>query len=156
MDKKPAVRVIPLPGFRSTARALACLMFDGDETVNAWSVFQRIDNAEHRSGIEERNKITARFRHWVSGLKRDEYHHGWDDDPEFAMGYVFRWDHQRQHRRLYGCLVSPRPGLEVCVLCCFRSKDTYQTQKEVKRIVRSMSQHPEVKEAIKRAFGRKR
>jgi hypothetical protein len=132
------------------------LVFDGDDEVNAWPEVRRIDSAAHRSGKEERNKVVARFRNWVTGAKPNEFHHGWTDDPDFSMGYVFRWDHQRQHRRLYGFLVQPRPGLEVCILCSFRAKGKWRTDAAVKRIVRAMSQHPEVKEAIKEAFGRRR
>jgi hypothetical protein len=148
--------VHPVPGARSTARAIGCLVFDGTAEVNAWPEVRRIDGAPHRSGQEERNKVGARFRHWATGAKRKEFHHGWPDDLDFSMGYVFRWDHQGQHRRFYGFLVQARPDLEVCVLCCFGAKGKWRTDPAVKRIIRAMSQDPEVKEAIKEAFGRRR
>jgi hypothetical protein len=155
MPKRRAT-VYPVPGARSTARAVAYLVFEGDAEIDAWLKLRRLDIATHRSGKEERNKVGGRFRDWFIGGKRQEFHHGWPDDPDFSMGYVFRWDHQEQHRRLYGFLAQPRPGLEVCVLCCFRTKDKWRTEAAIKRIVRAMSQHPEVKEAIKEAFGRRR
>jgi hypothetical protein len=151
------VAVHPVPGHhRSSARVLAYLVFEGDDTVDAARAIRRIDKARHKSGAEERNKVAGRFRHWLSGQKRHEYHHGWPDDPDFRMGYVFRWDHQRQHRRLYGFLTEARPGLQLCVLCCFRAKDTFRTEPAVKKLVRTMSHNPEVKEAVKHAFGRGR
>ena len=148
--------VYPVPGARSTARAIAYLAFDDYEDVNVWPQLRRIDKATHRDGIEERNKVGARFRNWTTGGRRAEFHHGWPDAPEFSMGYVFRWDHQRQHRRLYGFLAYPRPGLEVCVLCCFGVKERFKTDAAIKRIIRAMSQHAEVKEALREAFGRRR
>lgn len=155
MPKRRAT-VHPVPGARSTARAIAYLVFDGEEDVNAGPELLRIERAIHKSGADERKKVWAAFRNWLNGLKRDESHHGWPTDPEFRMGYVFRWDHQRQNRRLYGFLVKPRPGLEVCVLCCFRAKEAFRTEPAVKRAVRSMSQHPDVMSAVISAFNRRR
>jgi hypothetical protein len=153
---KRRVTVYPVPGARSTARAIAYLVFEGDDEVDAWRELRRIDTTTYRSGIDERNKVWARFRHWVSGLTHDEYHHGWPMDPEFLMGYVFRWDHQRQHRRMYGFLVYPRPRFEVCVLCCFRAKAAWRTEPAVKRTVRTLSQHREVFDAVRNAFNTRR
>jgi hypothetical protein len=150
------VTVYPIPGARSAIRALGYLVFDGNDEVDAWPVLRRIDSTTHSSGLEEQDKVQARFRDWLAGVAHREFHHGWSDDQEFSMGYVFRWDHQRQHRRLYGFLGRPRPRLEVCILCCFRAKDDFRTDPAVKRTVRAMSQHPEVQEAVKRVFGKER
>ena len=151
---KRRVTVHPVPGARSSGRVIACLVIEGNDDINAWPEVLRIDQAVYKSGIEERNNVGARFRHWASGAKRREFHHGWPDDPKFSMGYVFRWDHQRQHRRLYGFLAYPRPGLEVCILCCFRSKDKWRTDTAIKKMIRALSEDGDVKEAIKQVFSR--
>lgn len=154
------VTVNPVPGYvRHEGRALAFLVVEGRDDVNVWPVLKRFDTSNHRSVIEERNAVVARFRDWFKGGKPCRYHHGWtrDKDPDFTMGYVFRWDDpQGQHRRLYGFLTNPRPHLEVCVLCRYAAKDTHLTDKEIKELVRSMSRHPDVNAAVKRAFGRDR
>jgi hypothetical protein len=152
MTKLSDIEVFPVPGADSSSRAVAYLVFEDEPDVNVWPVLHRMDTARYKSVVIERNAVFARFRHWTSGRKLREYHHGWPDDPAFRMGYVFRWDHQRQHRRLYGFLTSPRPGFEVCVLCCFRSKDSWLTESAVKKLVRRMSEHPGVQSAVRNAF----
>ena len=152
MAKLSTIEVHPVPGARSTSRAVAYLVFDGETGVDAWPVLNRMDQATYQSAIAERRNVWGRFHNWVSGLARHEYHHGWPDDPEFSMGYVFRWDHQRQHRRLYGFLMSPRLRFEVCVLCSFRVKEKWQTETAVKKLVRAMSQHAGVQQAVRNAF----
>lgn len=154
MAKLHNIEVYPVPGAASSSRAVAYLVFEEELDVNAWPVLQRMDTAKYRSVVEERRAVWMRFIHWVSGRTHHEYHHGWRADSDFPMGYVFRWDHQRQHRRLYGFLMSPRPGIEVCVLCCFRSKDSWLTEPAVKKIVRAMSKNPQVLAAVRKAFNK--
>jgi hypothetical protein len=152
MTKLSHIEVYPIPGAASSSRAVAYLVFEEESDVNAWPILQRLDTKTYRSVVLERRAVWARFSHWVSGRTHREYHHGWPDDPDFLMGYVFRWDHQRQHRRLYGFITSPRPGFEVCVLCCFRSKDSWLSDPAAKAIVRTMSKHPGVQSAVRNAF----
>ena len=133
---------------------MAYLVSDGNDEVDVAPVLRRLDASTYRADIEELGKIVGACRHWLGGRKDDHLHHDWPDDPEFSMGYVFKWDHQRQHRRLYGFLATPRPRHEVCILCCFRAKQAFRTEAEAKRIVRAMSADAEVKEAVKRVFGR--
>jgi hypothetical protein len=135
------------------------LVFGGREDVNAWVAIRRIDAAVYRLALKEQNAVYARFRHWLSGRPvRREWHHGWDTDRDFSMLYVFRWDHPAgQHQRLYGFLATPRPNLTVCVLCCHDcNKDEHATDKQIKRTVRALSEHEEVKNALKHAYGRER
>ena len=89
------VTVNPVPGCdRTRNRALGYLIFPGYEKVNAGLAIKRIDAAVYRSALKEQNAVYARFRHWLSGRPaRREYHHGWENDPDFSIGYVFRWDH---------------------------------------------------------------
>jgi len=151
------VTIHPIPRLpRSRVRAVAYLEVDGNDEVNVARVLRRIDSARHRDGEKERNKVAFAMRHWLSGRRDDHLHHGWETDEKFKNGYVFKWDHQHQHRRLYGFVTKPRPFLEVCVLCCFRAKRTYKTDEEAKRIVRTMIEHPEVKQAVQIAFGQER
>jgi hypothetical protein len=153
MSPRQRVTVSPIPRLeRSSGRALLYLVIDEEERVNAWPVLKRLDTLRHKKVIKERRDVWARFRSWLAGLKNDDYHHGWPDDPDFLMGYAFRWDHQRQHRRLYGFLSHPRPGLEVCVLCCFRSKSRWKTDPEVKKLIRELSADPQVNASIRSVF----
>jgi len=151
------VTVNQIPGLRSSVRALAVLESEGDDAVNAFPILRRFEAVTHSKVLKEREAVWAVFRDWMTfGRERqhEKLHHGWPPDSEFSIGYVFKWDnYQRRHRRLYGFLTTPRPKFDVCVLCCYRSKDTGHTEPEVKRIVRALSEHPTVKEAVKLTFG---
>jgi hypothetical protein len=150
------VTVHPVPGVRQASRALAYLVIEGDDEIAVWSVLQRIYEAAYEETRQERRKVWSCFESWLRGDEDSDLHHGWADDPAFRMGYVFRWDHQRQHRRLYGFLTQPRPDLEMCVLCCYRSKDRHKTEAAVKAIVKAASRNDEVREAIKSTFSKPR
>lgn len=155
MPQRATVHPVPhLP--RSEVRALAYLILNGNDDVNVAHVLNRIVAAKYQAAIDERTNVLGRFRHWLAGGELHEYHHGWEKDSEFSMGYVFRWDHQRQHRRLYGFLTTPRPRFEVCVLCCFKPKDEERTDPAVKRTIIEASRNPAVNEAVRRAFNRGR
>jgi hypothetical protein len=49
---------------------LAFLQIDGDEDLNAKSVFDALPE-------KTRLDILARFQHWMDGQIFDDYHHGW-------------------------------------------------------------------------------
>jgi hypothetical protein len=154
------IAVHPVPRLhRSEARALAYLIFEGDNNVNVAPVLARLSAAKRTADEDEQTIVWGRFRSWIDGESRPKYHHGWDStrDPEFSMAYVFRWDHHsHQHRRLYGFLTTPRPRFEVCTLCCFGSKDEERTDPVVRQTIIAMSKHQAVNEAVRNVFNKGR
>jgi hypothetical protein len=154
---KRRVAVHRVPGAKSTARAIAFLVLDDESEVNVEPALHRLENGTFHSVVDERNKVWAHFRDWVNGGKGNDgkWHHGWPTDPIFGMGYVFRWDNKAgQHRRLWGFLMTPRPGFEVCILCCYGAKDTHRTEPAIKRVVRAVSERNDVRSAVRNAFNR--
>src|SRR6516162_10307559 len=151
------IAVHPVPRLhRSEARALAYLIFEGDNNVNVAPVLRRLLAAKHKAEEDEQAIVWGRFRSWIDGEHRPKYHHGWDPirDPEFSIAYVFRWDHHsHQHRRLYGFLTT-RHRFEVCTLCCFGSKDEEHTDPVVRRTVIAMSKHQTVNEIMQEAVNK--
>jgi hypothetical protein len=132
---------------------LAYLTFRGNDDVNAATVLNRLERGKFAAVKEEREVLRTRFEHWLAGGKLREYHHGWEAERDFQMGYVFRWDFPAgRHNRLYGFLTKPRPKFEVCVLCCHRPKDDERTDPAVKRLIVELHKDDEVNMAVRRRF----
>lgn len=90
--------------------------------------------------------------HWIDGDRKDEYHHGWANNPDYKDCYCFKWKENTVHQRLYGFLCNPRNGdrFRLCVLGFFDTKTTAESNYSILREAKKLSDDQSVKDEIKR------
>ena len=117
-------RVVTVQGQRrSDKRAVAFLERDDDPALNARAVFEALSEKRTR-------EVRTRFDYWIDGFPRDNYFHGWPNQPEYKGCFVFKYQEQRRNCRFYGFLHHPlkkRRAFQVCVLASHAIKPGWNT-----------------------------
>jgi hypothetical protein len=135
----------------NTRRGIAFLESDTDDDVNAREAFEELK----AKNVNRHRDVLARFDHWLGGEKRDNYHHGWPNDPDRKNCYTFKWKTGHPHHRLYGFLCHPRKKdqrFQACVLTSYAEKNDERTDPAKISTVKRLSLNPEVIRAVEIAF----
>jgi hypothetical protein len=105
-------------------RAIGFLEDRNDPRMDARATFATL------SGNRERT-VRHKFGYWQEGGQpHDKWFHGWPSNPKYKDCFVFKWDEQRLHHRLYGFLCNPsatQPRLRVCALMYHDAKTDWET-----------------------------
>jgi hypothetical protein len=141
--------VTPARGlYVSAERSLAFLESPQQPEINAKAVYSALSQ-------KNRQMVDNRFDHWLQGNVHDLYFHGWRD-VENRECFVFKWKEKRQHNRLYGFIVNPRPRtaprFQVCVIVSHAQKNTEQTDPAELRRANALRMDSRVGTAIKWAY----
>jgi hypothetical protein len=122
-------RAVPIAGLKPSERRTVVFMTKpNDASLDAKAAFDNLDQKQKRAVLD-------RFDHWIEGAEgaqpNDKYFHGWPNNQEYKQCFVFKWNHGKEHHRLYGFLFNPqpnsRPNFRVCVLVSHAVKTTWLT-----------------------------
>lgn len=136
------------PPLRDHRRGLAFLVYPKNKTVTAKDGFSRLPD-------QTRKKLHTSMDYWLAGFdNKPGHHHGWNKS-EFSGKYQRLWvfkcrDDQAGHR-LYGFMQNPDPrlpGLRLCVLVEYASKDQNETDASILQRVESIRIQPAVIKAV--------
>lgn len=129
-------------------RSIAFLVCPEDAGIDAKKVFEGLS-------AEKQRLVRDRFDYWLQRGKHKLYFHGWDHPP-YKDCFVFKWKEGRQHQRLYGFLIHPRPmtdnRLEVCVLVSHAQKNTEETDPTELNGANALRVNLEVVRAVKKTY----
>lgn len=103
---------------------------------------QELDAAEKFDNLGPNCKkfVLASMEEWASGGKDiTTRFHGFPNDREYQLSFVFKAKEKRLGHRFYGYLYQPEPmtnpRLQICVLCIHALKDEAETDRaELKRV----------------------
>ncbi len=118
--------VVPIDGLKpSERRGIVFLVLDGNQDLDASKTFNSLEQKQERA-------LRGRFDLWIDGrAPRDNYFHGWPNNPKYKECFVFKWKHRNQNHRLYGFLYHPqpktRPRFQLCVLLSHATKNSWET-----------------------------
>jgi hypothetical protein len=104
---------------RSDRRCIGFL--EGHEELNASIAFEDL-------GIKQKRDLRAFMGEWVGGKDRPKSRfHGWPNDKECKMCFVFKAKENTRNHRFYGYLCNPltktNPPFRLCVLCIHSLKN---------------------------------
>jgi hypothetical protein len=137
-----------VPGLQINGRRTVALLRDAsDVDLNGAAVFDALDTKDKRN-------VLARMDYWIAGGTRDEYFHGWPQNPDRKHCFVFKWKRQIG-QRLYGFLCNPdtsRPEFRLCVLCIHSTKTNYETDSTVFTKLNEVRQRAAVVHALRRLY----
>jgi hypothetical protein len=108
---------------------------------------------ENFDGLGEKLErlVRNRMEHWIDGFRKDEYHHGWPNQPDNKECYCFKWKLRKVHQRLYGFLCNPSTKdarFRLCVLAFFDTKTVHDTDSTILAALNKLRVDPGVKGAI--------
>lgn len=118
--------VVRIDGLRpSERRGIVFLVRDGDDDLDAAKVFSKLKQKQDRA-------VRDRFDLWIDGEEyRNNYFHGWPNNPKYKQCFVFKWKHRNQNHRFYGFLHNPQPRtrarFQLCVLTSHATKSSWET-----------------------------
>jgi hypothetical protein len=142
--------VATIPGLKvSDLRSVAFLAGGEDSAVNAKKVFEKL-------GEKASNEMLSRFDYWIDGGHKDNYFHGWPNNPQRKECFVFKRKEGRTHHRFYGFLMNPKPltapRFQVCILISHATKNEEHTDAVELTAVNTMRTLPEIVRAVKSTF----
>ena len=142
--------LVRVSGLRiSTRRAVAFLRCDGNQQIDAMSVFDGLKKERER-------ELRERLDYWIDGGTHDKYFHGWPNNPVYKQCFVFKWKENRMCHRMYGFLIHPTPNLDasfqVCVLVSHASKAQWDTDIRELDGSKALSKDPLVIAAVAEEF----
>lgn len=144
-----AFTIVPVDGLAASDRRGIAFLVANDESLNGQAVFARLP-------VKQERDLRARFDYWIGNGVRDNYFHGWPNQPEHRHCFVFKWNQGRLHHRLYGFLCHPqpqtRPRFQVCVLALHTTKTARETDPSILATLASLIGSPDVKVALAEAF----
>lgn len=114
-----------VPGIRQGPRRMVGFL-EGHRELNA---------AEEFDSLKENRKAFVRssIELWASGSNDiNERFHGFTNDTEYSLSYVFKVKDNNVNHRFYGFLCNPllsNPRVRVCVLCIHARKGQHQTDR---------------------------
>ncbi len=138
-----------VPGMRSSLhRAIGYLQ--GNQELDAWDAFEALNE-------DRRRYFLTSMGEWIDGQNRPaKRFHGFPNDPNFSMCFVFKVKDKRQGHRFYGYLCNPQPHsnarLQLCVLCIHAMKKEWETDRSELARVETWYSSSAAKEAIRSEF----
>ncbi|MBA2526976.1 MAG: hypothetical protein H0V18_14525 [Pyrinomonadaceae bacterium] len=149
MPQLRTFKVCEIPNLqKGKDRSLAFLICPEDIGIDAKEVFDGLSP-------EKQRLVKDRFDYWLQRGQHKLYFHGWDNPP-YKDCFVFKWKEGRQHQRLYGFLIHPRPltdnRLEVCVLVSHAQKNTEETDPAELSGANALRDNLDVIRAVKKAY----
>jgi hypothetical protein len=138
----------------SPRRSIVFLLSD-EEDLNAASTFDSM-NVETGKRSKQQRTVLDRFDFWISGGVKDNWFHGWPNDPKYANCFTFKWNFRSVDQRLYGFLCNPRrksdPRFQLCVLHVHREKVQWSTEPRLLDSAVKLSGKLDVMNAIRESF----
>lgn len=133
---------------RSERRGIGFL--EGHGELNAATVFDDLSAKPKRD-------LRAFMGEWVSGKDRPESRfHGWPNDEECKMCFVFKAKEKNRNHRFYGYLCNPltktNPPFRLCVLCIQALKKERESDRSELLRVKIWSESTAAQEAIRQFF----
>jgi hypothetical protein len=126
------------------------LVRDDDDDLDAAGVFATLEPKPRRAVLD-------RFDLWIDGKEfRDNYFHGWPNNPKYKQSFVFKWKYKNRNHRLYGFLCHPqrktRPQFQLCVLISHATKNDWETDPSELDGANELSVNSKVIAVIRSAF----
>jgi hypothetical protein len=133
---------------RNDRRALSFL--EGHRDLDASTVFDSLDE-------KLKNSVRVSMELWVDNANQPSTRlHGFPNDKDYWMCFVFKAKEKRQHHRFYGYLYNPLPVLnprfQLCVLCIHAMKKEKETDRSELSRVRTWYSSDAAKQAIRVVF----
>lgn len=133
---------------RNERRAVGFL--EGHGELNAASVFDGLDE-------KQKNFMRVSMDIWVDGANGPATRfHGFPNDADYWMCFVFKAKEKRQHHRFYGYLCNPQPTLnpklQLCVLCIHAMKNERETDRAELERVKAWHSSIAAKQAVQAIF----
>ena len=139
-----AITVEFIEGHYVSRRGIAWLKIDGNEVVNASSVFE---------GLKESRKqyLHTSFDQWLAFKDIPDRYHGWPTEPEYKACHQFNYKDNTGRNRLYG--FKWRPGIpdgqfEICVLAMHANKNQKLTDPFYKKSMIKFVNDADIQAAI--------
>jgi hypothetical protein len=138
-------KFVLVPGTPRTDR-LSIGFLTGDRDLNAFTVFNKLNEKPKR-------ELMSSFGVWLAGKdKPAKRFHGFPNDKEYSMCFVFKVKENRLGHRFYGFVCNPQPNqnprFQLCVLCVHTTKSEWETDRTKPAIAKKMSLNESAKEAI--------
>jgi hypothetical protein len=140
-------RPVPDVG-RSSGRGVGFL--EGHTELNAWAAFEGL-------GVKQKRDLKTFRGEWVIGKDKPKSRfHGWPDDDECDMCFVFKAKERNKNHRFYGYLCNPLPKtnspFRLCVLCIHALKNERESDRSELLRVRVWYESATAQEAVKEVF----
>ena len=137
-----------VPGIRRTSgRAIGFLEGRAELTASA--------AADSLKG-KRRYFLLGSMQRWVDGLNGPPSRfHGFPNDRDYKMCFVFKVRENGSGHRFYGYLYHPMsmsPRFQVCVLCIHARKNEHETDRAELKRVKVWFESAEVRQAVSRVF----
>lgn len=121
------------------------------EELDADAVFSAMQD-----NTSQKRNVYSRFDYWIAFGKKDEWFHGWPNNPEFKHCFVFKWKLKGVGQRFYGFLYHPQPmsraPFQLCVLHTYDTKTEAKTEPRHLRLANRLRADQVVKAAIQMHF----
>lgn len=138
-----------VPGMHpSLHRAIGYLQ--GNPELDSWDAVKALDETRRRY-------LLTSMGEWIDGLNKPaKRFHGFPNDADYWMCFVFKVKEKRQGHRFYGYLYNPQPHsnarLQMCVLCIHAMKKEWETDRSELARVETWYSSSAAKEAIRAEF----
>ncbi len=146
---RDAITFRTLPDLRKSSRR-AVGFLKGHRELNASDAFDGL-------GEDRRRYLQSSMDEWISGKDVPATRfHGWPNDAECSMCFVFKARERRQNLRFYGYLCNPlpktNPRFQLCVLCIHAVKKERESDRSELLRVGDWSRNAAAKVAVGKEF----